>query len=73
MLSSSEHEINRRGLAAGFIGLFGNRFRGIRLTDTAVVLLAQTQKEVSFLEMERPVQVSGIFWFGAISSEGRSV
>ncbi|MBT4701980.1 MAG: UvrD-helicase domain-containing protein [Rhodospirillaceae bacterium] len=67
MLSSSEHEINRRGLAAGFIGLFGNRFRGIRLTDTAVVLLAQTQKEVSFLEMERPVQVSGIFWFGAIS------
>ncbi len=67
MQSSSEHEVTRRGLVGVLLGLFRRRFRGIRLTDTAVVLLAQTPKEVPFLEMKAPARVGGIFWFGAIS------
>ncbi len=67
MQSSNVHEIGRGALAGVLLGFLGKRFRGIRLTDAAIVLLARRPKEVPFSEMAGPAQVERAFWFGAIS------
>ena len=67
MQSPDELEITRGGFTGFLLRLFGKRFRGIRRTDTGIVLLARRPQEVPFSDMIAPAEVSGIFWVGTVS------
>ena len=68
MQSSNVHKIDRGALVGFLLRLFGNWFRGLRLSEDALVLLARRPREVPFLEMTGPAQVARAFFcFYAIS------
>ena len=67
MHSSRKQQIKRCGFAGLFLSMFGYRYRSIALSDAGLSLEARSFEDVAFSDVPRPVLVTKIMGFSAIS------